>query len=327
MTPKLTSSRNPVDRLSSRRKHLSIDYDFSTRGATGLRQNALNPLLRIAETCKYTLRRQFLPHYFQSPPRWRVFLRQLSDDRVLPDFGVIGTVKSGTSDVAATVLSHPNVIFPLVKEFDSPDPMEWRKYYPTIASVERHKRRTGVALSAFVGPYLNSLDTATLLSRARPNTRIIINLRNPIDLVFSEWKWAVLHSKEEATALNPFLLNFPDFIEKALEAFPAISSPTWSTLHRGIYWYSVSHWLRSLGNKNIRVLDIAEYFANRSQYLDSIANFVGLPPIVFPTDLPVANRNPVPLPAMSADSRAKLRGFFEPYNRRLWDLLGTCFAW
>jgi len=63
---------------------------------------------------------QFLAHYFGEPPSWRKLLRQLDGQRTLPDFCVIGPIKSGTSDLAVNILLHPNIMAPLAKEFYRP---------------------------------------------------------------------------------------------------------------------------------------------------------------------------------------------------------------
>lgn len=320
--------REPDSReLAARRRRLSIDYDFFTRDAKGIARIESNPLAHAARTCAHRFRRQFLPHYFQSPPRWRVALRKLLGSRILPDFGVIGTVKSGTSDLAATLLAHPNVLCPLVKEFDSADPLEWRLFYPTIASVSRRARHRGVILSPFVGPYLHCHEVASALCYIKPHTKIVINLRNPADLVFSEWKWMILHTRREFLARSPFLSSFSAFVEKALDAFPGTPGPIGGTLHDGIYWHSVAHWASCFGEENVRIFDISEYFSDRATYLQRVSEFVGLPHAVLPAGLPVANRNPVTVPLPAPETRVKLREFFEPYNSRLWDLLGFRYHW
>lgn len=313
-------------RLVARRKRLSIDYDFCTRRAKGTHPKAA-PLADAVHVSVARIRRQFLSHYFQSVPQWRIFLRRLSKQRVLPDFGVIGPVGSGTTDLAATVLAHPNVIYPLVKEFDTVDPQQWRIFYPTTTTFRRHTRRYGTCLSPFVGPYLHSLEVASNLSGIKPCTKIIINVRNPSELVFSEWKRIVLHTRKDVLARTRFITTFSSFVEKALEIFPATAGPIWGSLHNGIYCHSIAHWISYFGEENVRVFDIAEYFTNRGVYLQELCQFVGLPLITLPADLPIANRNPVKVEPPAIEATAKLREFFDPFNRRLWGVLGRAYDW
>jgi hypothetical protein len=273
------------------------------------------------------LQRQFLPHYFYSPPSWRVWLRRFASERALPDFCMIGPPKSGTSDLAVTIMSHPNIITPLLKEFSSSDPQEWRPYYPTLSAVRRHMRRHGVALCPFVAPYLHRIDIPIILAAIRPETKIVITLRNPAELIFSDWKWHLLHRERRLVEKVPFLTTFAAFVDKALELFPELPVPFYPGLHCGIYANSVSQWILAFGKKNVRVCDVADYFRDRNAYLLRLEAFLGLPHVPLPQHLPVANRNPVEVPMADPASIAKLREFFEPYNRRLWNVIGTTYSW
>jgi len=273
------------------------------------------------------VRRQFLSHFAAPPPRWRVWVRQIRKDRALPDFCVIGPAKSGTSDLAITIMSHPNVLYPLVKEPPSTDPLAWKQFYPTVKAVQRHARKYGVALCPFVGPFLHCLDIPITLSALRPEIKIAIILRDPVDLMFSIWKWTVLHTEKQLVDRIPFLATFPAYIEQTLERIDDVPGPLAATLHSGIYAPSVARWLRAFEKGNVCVFDVAEYFRDRNVFLRRLEQFVGLPNITLPPLLSIANRNP--LEGLSPDpaTSAKLRAFFEPYNRRLWNTIGTQFSW
>lgn len=314
-------------RIARRRNRLSIDYQDLTHTWLYAHTSKPGSLTRAAFQLFARVRRQFLPHYFVSPPAWRVRMRQLLKDRALPDFCVIGPAKSGTSDLAITIMSHPNVMCPLVKELAFIDPMDWRPYYPTLSAVQRHAQRHGVALCPFVGPLLHFLDVSSRLADIRPGAKIVINLRNPVDLVFSEWKWSVLHRSKPLVDRVSFLVDFHAFVDKAIDVFPEAPSPFGNTLHYGIYASSVSHWLRHFGAQNVRVFDIAEYFRDRSVYFQRLEQFVGLPHILLPPRLPVANRNPLDGLTPDADACEKLRAFFAPYNRDLWNVIGAVLSW
>lgn len=318
-------SPESVDSIARRRRRLSIDYHQKTHTWSDAYSGDSGATRRAASWCLTKLRHQFLPHYFGNPPHWRVWVRQLLKDRVLPDFCVVGPGKSGTSDLAVTIMSHPNVLYPLVKEFASTDPLTWKPFYPTLRAVQRHAHRHGIALCPLVAPYLHCIDIPTSLSALRPDTKIIIALRNPVDLVFSEWKWTVLWKKKQLIDQVPFLASYDTFVVKLLEVFPEISLGI--ALHWGIYAHSVAHWLRAFGRHNVRVLDVAEYFKDRSAFLQEIEQFLGLPHVPLPQRLPVANQNPLDGFRPNPETSIKLRDFFEPYNRRLWDIIGTAYPW
>lgn len=321
----MTFSSTAKAAIASRHRRLIIDYQDLTQAKFAAYTNSGGSAL--LSRCYTAVRRQFLPHYFLSPPRWRVWIRELNKDRSLPDFCVIGPLKSGTSDLAVTIMSHPNVVSPLVKELRSHDPLTWRPFYPTLRSIRRHARRYGVALCPFVGPCLHYLDIAVALSLVRPNTKIAINLRNPVDLVFSHWKWTLLHTDKRLVDRLPFLATFPAYVGKAIELFPAVVGPIGAALHYGIYATSVAHWIRYFGETNVQVFDIAEYFSERNTYVQQLETFLGLPHVPLPSTLPVVNSNPLEGFAPTPETSAQLTHFFEPYNRHLWDVIGTTYSW
>jgi hypothetical protein len=316
-----------MDSIARRRRQLNIDYQLKTRSWLDTHDDHGRTISTIAFRCFAAVRRQFLSHYFFRPPRWRLWMRRLVKKRATPDFCIIGPVKSGSSDLAVTIMSHPNVLHPLAKEFGSTDPVAWKSFYPTLREVEQHARRHGIAYCACVAPYLHCLDVPITLSALRPDAKIVITLRNPVDVVFSVWKWTVLHGEKQWVDRVPYLRTFSAYVNKAVELFPEVAPPTDSVLHSGIYATSVAHWLQAFDERNLRVFDIADYFKDRNGFIQRLEQFLGLPHVPLPPQLPVANRNPLEPQAPDRDASAKLKEFFEPYNRRLWRVIGTEYPW
>jgi hypothetical protein len=280
----------------------------------------------IAKLLEY----QFLPHYFGGPPSWRKFLRKFNGKRTLPDFCVIGPVKSGTSDLAVNIMLHPNIMTPLVKEFLISDPEEWRIFYPTERQKKDHAARHGLALSPFLAPYLHWMELTYNLSQAQPNTKIVLILRDPVKRVFSHWKWDVFISGKKRTSELPFLTSFPAYVDKALEVFPEYPMYTttgFDVLQTSIYWKAASYWMECFGRENVLVLDVADYFSDSNGFLNQIYEFVGLPDFECPVSNNKINENPIVLPPPDEESMAKLSEFFKPYNEKLWPLLGKEFDW
>jgi hypothetical protein len=154
----------------------------------------------------------------------------------------------------------------------------------------------------------------------------VITLRNPVDLTFSMWKWTVLHKERELVDAVPFLASFPAYVDKALDRITQVPGPLAAVLQSGIYAISVAQWLEAFGEQNVRVLDVGEYFKDRNAFLEHLEPFLGLPHATMSQCLPVANRNPLEL-VPDPQASAKLKEYFEPYNRRLWSLIGTQFPW
>jgi len=273
---------------------------------------------------------QFLPHYFGEPPCWRKLLRQLDGQRTLPDFCVIGPIKSGTSDLAVNILLHPNIMAPLAKEFYRPDPEEWRVFYPTERQKKEHASRCGSALSPFLAPYLHKMDVTYRLSQVQPNTKIVLTLRDPVKRVYSQWKWEVFLSGNKHAAELPFLNSFSAYVDRALAVFPDYPMYTttgFEVLQTSIYWQAVNYWMECFGRDQVLVLDVADYFSDNNGFLNRIYEFVGLPGFECPASSHKINENPIVLPPPDQQSLDKLGGFFKPYNEKLWGLLGREFDW
>lgn len=327
VVPMTSKAMSHAESIARRRRRLSLDYQDLTHAWLDARGGGSHGTTRALSRCFSAVRRQFLPHYFLSPPRWRVWIRQLVKERALPDFCVIGPVKSGTSDLAVTLMSHPNVLHSMVKEFHSADPLSWRPFYPTRRAVKRHERRYGVALCPLVAPLLHYVHVPIVLAALCPNAKLVITLRNPVDLVFSEWKWNVLHRQQQLVDTVPFLATFPTYVDKALELFPEAPAPFFPGLHAGIYTTCVAHWLRAFGDQNVRIFDVAEYFEDRGLFVAKLEEFLGLPHYPLPQELPVTNRNPIQTLAPTPEASERLREFFDPYNRSLWNVIGTAYSW
>jgi hypothetical protein len=273
---------------------------------------------------------QFLPHYFGSPPPWRLLLRMLSGERALPDFAVVGPIKSASSDLAVNLMLHPAIIPPLAKEFPWPDPEAWRVFYPTLPAKARHAKIHGAALSPFLAPYLHWMEVTYRFSRANPNAKIILTLRDPVERAYSHWKWEYFLAGKPSATSFPFLRTFAEYVAHALEVFPEYPMYTACgarLLDTGIYWKAVAYWMECFGRDRVLVLDTADYFRDRNVQLRKIYDFIGLPHHAVPDCLTKVNENPLTLPSPDEESLERLRAFYRPYNQKLWAVLGNEFDW
>ena len=261
---------------------------------------------------------------------WRQYVRAMGGRRTLPDFCVIGPPKSGTSDLAVSILMHPNVLTPISKEIWDPNPETWRLAYPTEREKRRHAERHGIALSPYLTPCLHWLAYPHMLSQARPNTKIVITLRNPAERVFSQWKWEVLFSGKTRASALPFLSTFASYVDMSLQLYPEYPMYTacgFGALQTSIYWRAVTVWIERFGAQNVLILDTAEYFQDPDSTLRRIQEFVGLPYVQIPTFGAKVNENPIRSPPADEHSMSRLREFFRPANERLWEVIGQRWNW
>ena len=313
------------------RRRLTRDYELVMQRryeASGFAESV--PAFPRLRRVMRSLETQFLSHYFGEIPRWRKHLRRLAPTRTLPDFCVIGPPKSATSDLAVTLLMHPNVVLPLAKEFPYVNPEQWRPFYPTEGQKRRHAARNGGALSPYLHPSLHSMEVPYSLSQVKPGARIVIVLRDPIKRLYSHWKWELLLAGKARAAKFPFLGRFDTYVDKSLERFGAgiMYSPCNAEgLMHSIYGASVQTWMECFGRDNVRVLDVRDYFANQTQFMERIYDFVGLPQVTEPKFSNRTNENPLALPPADARTVDRLRMFFAPHNEFLWNVIGEKFDW
>lgn len=317
--------------IDAKRKKLSRSYQLVTeyRFINKWRKPNNIYISKINYIAKF-LEYQFLSHYFGSPPRWRMFLRKFRGKRTLPDFCVVGEVKSGTSDLSVNLLLHPNIMIPLAKEFSSPDPEDWRIYYPTERQKNKYIERYGFALSPYLVPGLDWMERTYNFSQIQPNTKIVLVLKDPVKRFYTHWKWEVFISGEKYADTLPFLRTFAAYVDQALTLFPEGRMYTvvnGDPLRLGIYWNSISYWMEHFGQNNILVLDMADYFIDRNQFLEQIYKFVGLPNFISPSNTDKVNENPLVLPPPDEASIQKLAAFYKPHNEKLWTLINKKFEW
>lgn len=272
---------------------------------------------------------QFLPHYFGGTPRWRVLLRRLSPDRTLPDFALLGPIKSGSSDLASYVLQHPSVVPPLTKELYTLDPHEWLPHYPTAREKARIARQHGKAISGYFATWLHNAELVEVLHAVRPEARIILLLRNPIDRFYSQYKWEILLAGKNAAHI-PHLASLETCVRMAVERFPHTQMPSVvgpPLIGSGIYFGSVKLWRDRFGPERVLVLKAEDFFADPLSTLATIHDFLELPRIAPELAGEIINRNDVEVAPMDAQSRQRLADFYAPYNQKLYELIGRDFGW
>lgn len=316
--------------MTVRRRQLSRCYELAAPALLE-HYDPVNRRLSLWRKLSRKVEKHFLPHYWEGPPKWRLFLRsRFGKQRTLPDFFIVGAPKSGTSDIAISTMLHPQVMPPIAKEFWSQDSDKWKIFYPTERHKQRHRERYGAALSPYCVPALHFLNVPYGFSRVRPDARVVLVLRDPVARTYSHWKWEVMYAGKALVSRHPYLGTYSKFIDSALEIFPDNCTPTVCTfplIHTSIYWQSVRCWIECFGSRNVMVVDVADYFRDRDSCMRKIFEFVGLQNASLPQFDTVINSNPVKLPKADEATSSRLRTFFEPYNEKLWKVIGKRYPW
>src|SRR5579875_3571646 len=143
------------------------------------------------QTARSKVEWNFQPYYFYKPPKWRVLARSMtSSRRMMPSFASIGAVRSGTSFLSSYIFQHPHMVLPLAKEISFPATMrELMAYFPSHSAQRAAQRENGGAITGYCTPIMPNLLWIFLAKSMFPNLRVVVVLRDPVERVFSHWRW------------------------------------------------------------------------------------------------------------------------------------------
>ena len=255
----------------------------------------------------------------------------------LPDFVIIGARKAGTTFLYNLLSRHPHVEPVAAKElhyFDNlieEEDIEWyRRCFPKPRWKDGQKTITGEAT-----PYLAHSLAAERMARVVPQARLIALLRNPVDRAYSDYQHVVKRGQhrtqsfeeaiqaQEARSLDN---EGGSVLGRGERAGPDERS---KYLSRGIYADQLERWLRFFADEQLLVLKSEDLFGRTPDTFRVVREFLGLPawePATWEEVLEKRNRGAY-RQEMDPDTRRRLEEFFEPHNRRLYELLGIDFGW
>jgi hypothetical protein len=260
------------------------------------------------------------------PNPWR---KWTAADRALPDFLVIGAMRSGTTSLYDLVCRHPGVRPSIKKEVHYLDlnfnrgERWYRAHFPRRSVLDG--RITGEASPYYIYHPLAPHRAAGLV----PQARVIAILRDPIDRAYSHY-WHSVQLGDEPLSFEEAVRQETGRLAgeaERLAADPAYTSRPhlrWSYLDRSIYVDQVVRWLGAYPREQVLLLEHRGFFGDLAARSRDLFAFLGLEQR--PADLP-RELNRTSYPPMDAATRARLVGFFAPHNARLFDLLGEKFDW
>ena len=118
--------------------------------------------------------------------------------------------------------------------------------------------------------YIYSPDTATIIKKESPQSKIIISVRNPIDRVYSEYLY---HSRN----IKDHTYDFTSYVNDNLKLY---SENKPARIVKGIYSDSVLHWVNEFGKENVKIIVYEEFKENQQRVLDDIYNWLNLSPSI-----------------------------------------------
>ncbi len=251
----------------------------------------------------------------KDPPKGRL---ETADERQPPDFIIIGAQRAGTTSLYRYLTEHPRVGGAWRKEvhyFDYNLERGWRWYLAHFP-----KRGKFEAVGEASPYYLFDPDVPGRVHAALPDVLLIALLRNPIDRAFSQYQLATRRGFESESFADAVRIE-PD----RLAGGDAIALRRFSYLRRGHYAEQLERWLKHFPRERLLVLKSEELYADPARALDETQEFLGAERHL-PQELRHYHASDYET-AIDPATRAELRAYFEPHNRRLHELLGRDFGW
>ncbi len=264
----------------------------------------------------------------QRPRRNRIGpLRLLSGPaRRLPDFIIVGAQKCGTTALYAYLEQHPDVASALTKEIHFFD----NNYHRGLSWYRAHfpprmfrRRTTGEASPSYlVHPLAPSRIRATV-----PDVRLIVLLRNPADRAYSHFHHNARKGRERRTfdeAVTREAERLRDNVDHVLgDVDYFVTHYQFSYLLRGIYASQLERWMKHFPPERLLILENRDLLEDPQPTFHRTLEFLGLRR----WDPEYRIHHHYGYDAITPETRERLLGFFEPFNRQLYEMLGRDFGW
>ncbi len=198
-----------------------------------------------------------------------------------PNFFIVGAPKCGTTSLSAYLREHPQVFMATPKEpnFFTPDLPELRKvtsesdYQRLFQNATDQQWRIGEASVL----YMLSRKSASLVHSYAPQAKIVVMVRNPLELLQS-WHAQLVYNQDEK------VLDFAHAWDLRFDRKLGLKVPS-SCRNRKILWYheiarlgeQTERWVRAFGQDRVKIVCFDDLKANTGAVYREVLEFLGLP--------------------------------------------------
>lgn len=268
----------------------------------------------------------------------RTWGRVTAEQRLAPDYLIIGAKKGGTSSLTNWLLQHPDNLrmFPSFQPLKSPHffdinyhrgPEWYMGHFPTA----RVRRRRPGAVVGEASPYYMFHPAAA--ARARevvPGAKVIAVLRNPVSRAHSNY-WdrvsagtETLPTFEEALEAEEERLARVDHHRLRNEpGYYSLEHDQFSYLARGRYVEHLPTWLDAFPSEQVMVIRAEDMYADPPKVFGEVLDFLGLRS--HPIDLKTYNERSKP--RIDPGTRERLADYYRPWNEALEERLQRDMKW
>ena len=254
--------------------------------------------------------------------------------RVLPECFVIGVVRSGTTSLYHYLGQHPCIASSAYDELGYFDDnyhlgINWYKsLFPTKSTKNKIIKKHGKFLTYDVTPfYIYNPLVARRISESFPKAKIISNLRNPIDRVYSNYI-IMLQDGDTTSTFEEMIHTAMDELEKNKsrlndEAY-IVDTHYENILARGFYSNQLEIWFKKFQKEQLLMIPSEELSQKPDQVLRKVFEFLNLPYFKIKD---FTKQNKREYPPMKDETRKLLIEFYKPHNEKLYSLINQHFDW
>lgn len=254
--------------------------------------------------------------------------------RVLPDFFVIGVVRSGTTSLYHYLGQHDCIRKAAYDELGYFDDnyhlgVHWyRSLFPTVFTKNKIKKKFGKFLTYDVTPfYIYNPLVARRILECFPKAKIIADLRNPIDRAYSNY----IIMLQEGDTTKTFEEIVESEIREIEQSKSKLNDESYlvnnfyeKLLARGFYADQLKIWFELFPKNQLLMISSEEFAKNTDSVLREIFEFLDVPHAKIKDYTKQNKRHYQP---MKSETRNLLKEYFKPYNEKLYSLISKKFDW
>ena len=195
---------------------------------------------------------------------------------ITPNFFIVGAARSGTTSLVDSLNQHPDVFIPVVRapNYFLPDTGidDWEAYLSLFK---------GAGAAHAVGEasteYLFDEGAPGRIHGRFPDAKIVIILRNPVEMAYSLWRYMVVtgsEAKDFAEAIGDRERNY-----RMSQEFKRSCEGYWASylyVERARYSGQVKRWIDTFGAARVRIYIFEAFVRNPVEICQDLYEFLGV---------------------------------------------------
>jgi hypothetical protein len=208
-----------------------------------------------------------------------------------PNLFIVGAPKSGTTAMARHLMSHTEIYTPLQKEFTffGKDLVRYAEFVNEKSYLDWYKDWKFEPYALDASPtYLYSMTAPYEFLEKSPDSKIIIMLRNPIEVAYSMYFEALLSGREDQVSFE----SAWSLEQKRIKGqnIPKNARLEYTTRYQSLGMYSkhINHYIEVFGRKNVHIILFDDFKNDNKTCYEELLTFLNLP-YIYPQEFKIHN--------------------------------------